>query len=142
MAGGPGENGGAMLIDGPTFVATEGWDWLPAIRDRDTGIWQGVTLRQTGAVQLGDTQVVTRLPLPDRGSAEVEIHVPVHNAGQGGADGAGAGGVRGGDGEHDGGGAAGRLDGAPCCPRGFRSCTWSIRGFGGRTGMGRRSFTT
>jgi len=22
----------------PTFVATEGWDWIPAIRDRDTGI--------------------------------------------------------------------------------------------------------
>ena len=27
-------------IDGPTFVATEGWDWIPGIRDRDTGLWQ------------------------------------------------------------------------------------------------------
>ena len=33
-----------MCLDGPTFVATEGWDWIPAIRDRDTGIWQPVTL--------------------------------------------------------------------------------------------------
>ena len=36
---GAGENGGAMCLDGPTFVDTEGWDWIPAIRDRDTGIW-------------------------------------------------------------------------------------------------------
>ena len=31
-----------------TFVATEGWDWIPGIRDRDTGIWQPVTLTATG----------------------------------------------------------------------------------------------
>ncbi|HEX8893530.1 MAG TPA: LamG-like jellyroll fold domain-containing protein, partial [Terriglobales bacterium] len=36
ILGGPGENGGIMCLDGPTFVATEGWDWIPAIRDRDT----------------------------------------------------------------------------------------------------------
>ena len=36
IKGGPGENGGIMCLDGPTFVATEGWDWIPAIRDRDT----------------------------------------------------------------------------------------------------------
>ena len=35
---------GMMCLDGPTFVATEGWDWIPAIRDRDTGIWQPVML--------------------------------------------------------------------------------------------------
>ena len=47
ILGGPGENGGMMCLDGPTFVATEGWDWIPAIRDRDTGIWQPVTLTAT-----------------------------------------------------------------------------------------------
>ena len=36
IKGGPGENGGLMCLDGPTFVATEGWDWIPAVRDRDT----------------------------------------------------------------------------------------------------------
>ncbi len=30
VAGGVGENGGQLAIDGPTFVATEGWDWIPA----------------------------------------------------------------------------------------------------------------
>jgi hypothetical protein len=49
IEGGPGENGGLMCLDGPTFVATEGWDWIPAIRDRDTGIWQKVTLTKQPA---------------------------------------------------------------------------------------------
>ena len=76
---GAGENGGAMVIDGPTFVATEGWDWIPAIRDRDTGIWQPVVLTATGNVMIGDPQVVTLLPLPDTSRADVEITVPLEN---------------------------------------------------------------
>ncbi len=80
IRGGPGENGGMMCLDGPTFVATEGWDWIPAVRDRDTGIWQPVVLNASGAVKIGDAQVVTKLPLPDVSSAEVEITVPVENA--------------------------------------------------------------
>jgi hypothetical protein len=79
IKGGPGENGGAMCLDGPTFVDTEGWDWIPAIRDRDTGIWQAVTLRATSLVRLGDPQVVTKLPLPDTSHAIVEIRVPLQN---------------------------------------------------------------
>jgi hypothetical protein len=80
MKGGPGENGGMMCLDGPTFVATEGWDWVPAIRDRDSGIWQPVVLSASGAVKIADPQVVTRLPLPDTSRAEVEITVPLENS--------------------------------------------------------------
>jgi Exo-beta-D-glucosaminidase Ig-fold domain/Concanavalin A-like lectin/glucanases superfamily/Glycosyl hydrolases family 2/Glycosyl hydrolases family 2, sugar binding domain/Glycosyl hydrolases family 2, TIM barrel domain len=79
IKGGPGENGGMMCLDGPTFVATEGWDWIPAVRDRDTGIWQPVTLTATSEVKIGDAQVVTKLPLPDTSSADVEITVPLEN---------------------------------------------------------------
>jgi len=79
IKGGPGENGGMMCLDGPTFVATEGWDWIPAIRDRNTGIWQPVTLTATNAVKIGDAQVVTTLPLPDTSRADVEINVPLEN---------------------------------------------------------------
>ena len=79
IKGGPGENGGIMCLDGPTFVATEGWDWIPAVRDRDTGIWQPVTLTATSAVKIGDAQVVTSLPLPDTTRADVEITVPLKN---------------------------------------------------------------
>ncbi len=80
VKGGPGENGGIMCLDGPTFVATEGWDWIPAVRDRDTGIWQPVTLTATSTVKIGDPQVVTSLPLPDTTRADVEITVPLENS--------------------------------------------------------------
>ena len=80
IKGGPGENGGAMCLDGPTFVATEGWDWIPAIRDRDTGIWQPVTLTASGGVKIGDPQVITKLPLPDTSRADVAISVPLENS--------------------------------------------------------------
>jgi hypothetical protein len=80
VLGGPGENGGAMVLDGPTFMATEGWDWIPAIRDRDTGIWQPVTLTASGMVKIVDPQVITKLPLPDTSKADVEINVPLENA--------------------------------------------------------------
>lgn len=81
VKGGVGENGGQLAIDGPTFVATEGWDWIPGIRDRNTGLWQGVALEATGPVRLGDPHVVTDLPLPRTDSADVTITVPVINPG-------------------------------------------------------------
>ncbi len=81
IAGGVGENGGQLAIDGPTFVATEGWDWIPAIRDRNTGIWQQVELLATGAVRLLDPRVVTDLPLPRVDSADIYIDVPLSNDG-------------------------------------------------------------
>jgi hypothetical protein len=77
---GPGENGGIQVIDGPTFSATEGWDWIPGIRDRNTGIWQDVTLTATGAVEVGDLNVITTLPKSDRSEADVEIEVPLTNS--------------------------------------------------------------
>jgi Exo-beta-D-glucosaminidase Ig-fold domain/Concanavalin A-like lectin/glucanases superfamily/Glycosyl hydrolases family 2/Glycosyl hydrolases family 2, sugar binding domain/Glycosyl hydrolases family 2, TIM barrel domain len=80
IKGGPGENGGMMCLDGPTFVATEGWDWIPAIRDRDTGIWQPVVLTASGGVKIGDPQVITKLPLLDTSRADVMITVPLENS--------------------------------------------------------------
>jgi len=79
MKAGPGENGGIQTLDGPTFAATEGWDWIPGIRDRNTGIWQDVTLTATGAVEVGDLQVVTTLPKLDRSEADIEIEAPLTN---------------------------------------------------------------
>ena len=79
ILGGPGENGGSMELDGPTFLATEGWDWIPAIRDRNSGIWQPVVLKMTHELKLGDTQVVTSFRNHDTTQAAVEIDVPVTN---------------------------------------------------------------
>ncbi|HEU5396177.1 MAG TPA: beta galactosidase jelly roll domain-containing protein, partial [Verrucomicrobiae bacterium] len=77
---GPGDDGGKMCLDGPSFQCAEGWDWIPAIRDRDTGIWQDVLLRATGPVIIGDSQVVTKLPLPDTSSADVTVSTELRNA--------------------------------------------------------------
>jgi hypothetical protein len=79
ISGGVGPNGGQLAIDGPTFVATEGWDWIPGIRDRDTGLWLPVELQAHGLVRIGDTHVVTDLPLPSTDRADVIITVPVQN---------------------------------------------------------------
>ena len=83
LTAGVGENGGMQALDGPTFIASEGWDWIPSVRDRNTGLWQDVVLRSTGAVRIGDSHVVTTLPQvagkPDNSVAEVEITVPVQN---------------------------------------------------------------
>ena len=79
ILGGPGENGGTMELDGPTFLATEGWDWIPADRDRDSGIWQPVTLHVTQSVKLGDAQVVTTFRKHDTSQAAIEINVPITN---------------------------------------------------------------
>ena len=79
MAAGPGNNGGAMAIDGPTFIATEGWDWIPGIRDRDTGLWQGVELASSDDLRIVDPHIVTHLPLPRTDSADIAITVPIEN---------------------------------------------------------------
>ena len=79
IAYGPGENGGSMTVDGPTFMATEGWDWIPAIRDRDSGLWQDVELKATGLVRMLDAAVITHLPLPRIDVAELRIRIPMEN---------------------------------------------------------------
>ncbi|MGR4862762.1 glycosyl hydrolase 2 galactose-binding domain-containing protein [Caulobacter sp. LARHSG274] len=79
LTAGVGENGGMQALDGPTFIASEGWDWIPSVRDRNTGLWQDVVLRSTGAARLGDSHVVTTLPRADNSQADVEITAPVEN---------------------------------------------------------------
>ncbi len=64
IANGVGKNGGITAIDGPTFLSTIGWDWLPSVRDRDTGLWQNVWLSASGPVLIENPLVTTDLPLP------------------------------------------------------------------------------
>jgi hypothetical protein len=79
LAAGAGENGGLQTLDGPTFAATEGWDWIPAIRDRNMGIWQDVTLSAKGSVWIDNPKVIAVVPLPDTGHAAVTLQVPLRN---------------------------------------------------------------
>ena len=76
---GVGQNGGITAIDGPTFLSTLGWDWIPAIRDRDTGIWQKVFLSSTGPVVVKDPLVTTDLPLPRTDFSDVAVQATLEN---------------------------------------------------------------
>ena len=78
---GLGKNGGITAIDGPTFLSTIGWDWIPGIRDRDAGIWQKVFLSATGPVVVKDPLVTTDLPLPRTDSTDVAVQATVENVG-------------------------------------------------------------
>ncbi|HUY95408.1 MAG TPA: glycoside hydrolase family 2 TIM barrel-domain containing protein, partial [Terracidiphilus sp.] len=79
LLNGMGKNGGITAIDGPTFLSTIGWDWIPAIRDRDTGIWQKVYLSATGPVLIKDPLVTTDLPLPRTDSSDVAVQATLEN---------------------------------------------------------------
>src|SRR5271165_2327204 len=76
---GTGSNGGSSAVDGPTFLCTIGWDWIPGIRDRDTGIWQKVTLTSTGPVAIQDPYVASDLPLPRTDYAELTLEATLRN---------------------------------------------------------------
>jgi len=75
--GGP--NGGALGADNPTYHASVGWDWIPTIRGRNTGIIGGVYLTTTGPVTIEDPFVTTALPLPDVSRADVTIELDLLN---------------------------------------------------------------
>lgn len=77
-----GPNGGALCLDGPTFISSEGWDWIPGIRDRNIGIWQDVAIRFANDVTIVDPQVITDLNIPDNTEAKITIKTNVHNSGQ------------------------------------------------------------
>ncbi|HEY6448185.1 MAG TPA: sugar-binding domain-containing protein [Acidobacteriaceae bacterium] len=79
IANGLGPNGGITAIDGPTFLSTIGWDWLNAVRDRDTGLWRKVWLEASGPVLVEDPLVETDLPLPDTSQADLTVKVTVEN---------------------------------------------------------------
>ena len=75
----PDMNGGALGADNPTYHASAGWDWIPTIRGRDTGIWSDVYLTTTGAVTIENPFVTTTLPLPDTSRADVTIEATLRN---------------------------------------------------------------
>jgi mannosylglycoprotein endo-beta-mannosidase len=78
VALGVGKNGGETAIDGPTFLSTIGWDWLPAIRDRDTGIWLPVTMDSTGPVVVKDPFITSDLSAA-HDTADLHISATLEN---------------------------------------------------------------
>ena len=58
--GGQGGDGTIAKNVGPQYTA--GWDWIQPVRDRNTGIWDKVTIERTGAVRIKDPHIITKVP--------------------------------------------------------------------------------
>ncbi len=71
----PDKNGGALGADNPTYHATIGWDWIPTIRGRNTGIWNNVYLTASGPVTIEDPFVTSTVGQ----GADVTIEATLRN---------------------------------------------------------------
>ncbi len=75
-----GLNGGALGADNPTFHASIGWDWIPTIRGRDTGIWNNVRFTVTRSVTVEDPLVTTTVTDPAHASVKIAVTLRNHSA--------------------------------------------------------------
>jgi mannosylglycoprotein endo-beta-mannosidase len=57
-----GQGGDGTIARNVGLQYTAGWDWIQPMRDRNTGIWDKVTIQKTGAVRITDEHVVTVVP--------------------------------------------------------------------------------
>ncbi|MCL1933252.1 MAG: beta-glycosidase [Candidatus Azobacteroides sp.] len=57
-----GQGGDGMIARNVTMQFTPGWDWIQPVRDRNTGIWDEVSVTVTGAVKIQYPYVVTKVP--------------------------------------------------------------------------------
>ena len=57
-----GQGGDGTIARGLTTQYTAGWDWIQPIRDRNTGIWDKVTIEKTQSINILNPHVVTLVP--------------------------------------------------------------------------------
>lgn len=89
-----GQGGDGEIARNVSHQYVAGWDWIQPIRDRNTGIWDKVTIERTGLVRMKNPHVVTMVPgvrqpdavgqQPDRTGqqpAVVRVSAELENAG-------------------------------------------------------------
>lgn len=57
-----GQGGDGTIAKNVGLQYTAGWDWIKPIRDRNTGIWDKVTIEKTGPISILDPHIVTEVP--------------------------------------------------------------------------------
>lgn len=57
-----GQGGDGTIARNVSIQYTPGWDWIQPIHDRNTGIWDKVTIEKTAGVRIIDPHVVTLVP--------------------------------------------------------------------------------
>lgn len=81
-----GQGGDGEIARNVSHQYVAGWDWIQPIRDRNTGIWDKVTLERTGSVRIKNPHIVTEVPgqrFPDDANqalALLHISAEVENA--------------------------------------------------------------
>lgn len=73
-----GQGGDGMIGRSVTQQFAAGWDWICAIRDRNTGIWDEVAIEITGPIDIRDPYVRTMVPgkrLPNEKQAPAFISI-------------------------------------------------------------------
>jgi len=75
-----GQGGDGQIARNVTMQFTPGWDWIQPVRDRNTGIWDEVSLTTTEAVRIQHPYVVTKVPgirQPDGNQADAFVRTTV-----------------------------------------------------------------
>jgi hypothetical protein len=57
-----GQGGDGTIARNVTHQYPAGWDWIQPVRDRNTGIWDKVTIEKTIAVNLKNPHIITLVP--------------------------------------------------------------------------------
>jgi hypothetical protein len=57
-----GQGGDGSIARNLTHQYAAGWDWIQPIRDRNTGIWDKVTIEKTGCLKIRNPQLISRVP--------------------------------------------------------------------------------
>jgi hypothetical protein len=71
-------NGGVLSGDGPTFICSDGWDWIPTIPDRNVGVYDQVLLESRGPVRV-KYPFVNPTVSADVASASVAVSAQLEN---------------------------------------------------------------
>jgi len=81
LKGSLGPNGGdAEILRNVTQYSTIGWDWVPAVRDRNMGIWQHVSVNSSGPLVVSDPAAFTEVNFLKDTSASVTVRFFIKNA--------------------------------------------------------------
>ena len=80
VAGGFGPNGGdGEILRNVTEYCAIGWDWVPAARDRNMGLWQHAWLEATGPVLVRDPAAFVEMRSSDAKEAAVTVRCQLEN---------------------------------------------------------------
>ncbi|HWV74062.1 MAG TPA: glycoside hydrolase family 2 TIM barrel-domain containing protein, partial [Pseudosphingobacterium sp.] len=57
-----GQGGDGTIAKNVGLQYTAGWDWIKPIRDRNTGIWDKVSIEKAGSIRIQDPHIITLVP--------------------------------------------------------------------------------